>query len=41
MPIMDGFEATKELLNLMSTINFEERIAFIPIIGCSAYAEEK
>ena len=41
MPILDGFEATKGLLYLMQSTNYEEKISFIPIIGCSAYGEEK
>ena len=38
MPVMDGVEATKELLRLMR-LPFEDidRIFKISIVGCSAY----
>ena len=42
MPIMDGIEATKELIKLMKLPKDDyERISKIIIIGCSAYGSEK
>jgi len=38
MPIMDGFEATRELVDLMS----REKLPLIPIVGCTAFnAQDK
>ena len=35
MPVMDGFEATQQLLDQMKN----EELRWIPIIGCSAFVD--
>lgn len=38
---MDGIAATTELIKLMNEQDPSKELSFIPIIGCSAYGQEK